>query len=48
MIKSIDPKAKEALKSMIKGYKKTKSILRPTDDEKANSQLPIKYKLKYL
>jgi hypothetical protein len=30
LVRSIDPKAKEALKSMIKGYKKTKSILRPT------------------
>ena len=47
-MKSIDPKAKEALKSMIQGYKKTKSMLRPTEDEKANSHLPLKYKLKYL
>jgi hypothetical protein len=48
LVKSIDPKAKEALKSMIKGYKKTKSVLRPTENEKANSQLPVKYKLTYM
>jgi hypothetical protein len=47
LVKSIDPKAKEALKSMIKGYKKSKSVLRPTDNEKDNSKLPVKYKITY-
>lgn len=32
---------------MIKGYKKSKSALRPTDEEKNNSQLPMKYKITY-
>jgi len=47
LIKTIDPKAKESLKKLIKGYKKTKSELRPTEDHKANPNLPIKYKLTY-
>jgi hypothetical protein len=29
-VKSIDPRAKESLKKLIKGYKKSKSALRPT------------------
>lgn len=47
LVRSIDPKAKEALKNMIKGYKKSKSTLRPSDSEKVNSQLPVKYKITY-
>jgi len=47
LAKQIDPKAKEALKNMIKGYKKSKSALRPSDEDKANPQLPLKYKITY-
>ena len=32
---------------MIKNYKKHKSELRPTNDDKANPQLPMKYKITY-
>lgn len=32
---------------MVKSYKSKKSALRPNEDDKANPQLPIKYKLKY-
>ena len=32
---------------MIKGYKKNKSALRPTDKDKENPQLPMKYKITY-
>lgn len=32
---------------MIKGYKKSKSNLRPTDNDKTNPQLPLKYKITY-
>lgn len=31
LMKKIDPMAKEALKNLIKGYKKHKSKLRPTE-----------------
>ena len=34
LAKAIDPKAKEALKNLIKGYKKSKSHLRPNQEEK--------------
>lgn len=47
LVKTIDPKAKESLKKLIKGYKKSKSALRPTEDDKANPNLPVKYKLTY-
>ena len=47
LIKTIDPKAKEALKSMIKGYKKHQSSLRPSEKDRENPQLPMKYKIKY-
>jgi hypothetical protein len=46
-VKGIDPIAKEALKNLIKGYKKNKSKLRPTEEDKANPQLPVKYKITY-
>ena len=29
------------------GYKKNKSKLRPTEEDKANPQLPVKYKITY-
>jgi hypothetical protein len=32
---------------MIKGYKKSKSYLRPSENDKANPQLPMKYKITY-
>ena len=32
---------------MVKSYKKSKSGLRPNEEDKANPQLPIKYKLKF-
>lgn len=32
LVKSIDPMAKEALKNLLKGYKKNKSVLRPTEN----------------
>lgn len=47
LVKSIDPKAKDALKKMVRDYKKIKSILRPTEKDKQNPQLPIKYKITY-
>ena len=47
LAKSIDPKAKEALKNMIKGYKKSKSSLRPGQSDKENPNLPAKYKITY-
>jgi hypothetical protein len=47
-MKLIDPKAKEALKAMIKGYKNSKSALRPTDKEKADPKLPLKYTITHL
>ena len=46
-LKTIDLKAKEALKSMIKGYKKHQSSLRPSEKDRENPQLPMKYKIKY-
>ena len=47
LAKTIDPKAKEALKNLIKGYKKSKSHLRPNQEDKDNPQLPAKYKITY-
>ena len=47
LLKGIDPKAKEALRAMVKSYKKHKSVLRPSDNDKANPQLPMKYKITY-
>ena len=47
LLKGIDPKAKEALRAMVKNYKKHKSQLRPSEEQKANPQLPIKYKITY-
>lgn len=47
LLKSIDPKAKEILKNLIRGYKANKSVLRPTDKDKANPNLPAKYKITY-
>ena len=47
LVKTIDPKAKQSLKKLIKGYKNSKSALRPTEDDKANPNLPVKYKLTY-
>jgi len=43
----IDPMAKEALKNLIKGYKKHKSKLRPNEEDKLNPNLPAKYKITY-
>jgi hypothetical protein len=47
LLKSIDPKAKEILKNLIKGYKANKSLLRPTEQDKVNPNLPVKYKITY-
>ena len=47
LLKSIDPKAKQYLKTLIKGYKENKSILRPTEDDKVSLNLPVRYKIKY-
>lgn len=47
MLKTIDPKAKQYLKSLIKGYKENRSILRPTEDDKVSPNLPVRYKIKY-
>ena len=47
LAKTIDPKAKEALKNLIKGYKKSKSALRPGQSDKENPNLPAKYKITY-
>ena len=47
LLKGVDPKAKEALRAMVKNYKKHKSELRPSEEQKANPQLPMKYKITY-
>jgi hypothetical protein len=47
LLKGVDPKAKEALRALIKGYKKNRSSLRPNEEDKANPQLPMKYKITY-
>ena len=46
-MRGIDPKAKEQLKKLIKGYKKLKSNLRPNEKDEWNPDMPVKYKINY-
>jgi hypothetical protein len=44
--KKIDPMARKAIKSLLKGFKENFS-LRPTNKDKENPQLPVKHKITF-
>jgi hypothetical protein len=44
--KKIDPMARQAIKSLLKGFKENFS-LRPTNKDKENPQLPVKHKITF-